>query len=63
MIIFAISWALWNERNNRVMVHKRPISEEETIIEIKRLLYVWGGNDKIFKSVFFRELVSHWKVL
>ncbi|XP_026428290.1 uncharacterized protein LOC113324181 [Papaver somniferum] len=62
-MIFAVCWALWNERNSRVMTRQRYKEEPETILEIKHLTYVWGGKEILFKFITFRELVTHWKVV
>ncbi|XP_026384653.1 uncharacterized protein LOC113280214 [Papaver somniferum] len=63
LIIFAISWTLWDERNRRVMAHKRPKEAEEIISDVKYLIYIWGSHQKWFSGLSFRELITHWKTI
>lgn len=42
IIPFAICWAIWGERNRRVMANKRSRVVETVVIEVKLLVFQWG---------------------
>ncbi|XP_026443725.1 uncharacterized protein LOC113343822 [Papaver somniferum] len=59
LVIFAICWSIWDERNRRVMAHMRLREDKVVITEVKLLLYNWGTNQNWFHFNSFRELVTH----
>lgn len=63
LLMFAICWVLWDERNRRVMTGKNPRSLGTLINEVKAKIYKLGAPANWFRHNTFRDLITHWKVI
>ncbi|OVA10600.1 hypothetical protein BVC80_3295g1 [Macleaya cordata] len=60
LILAAVVWCLWVERNRRAFEDKEK-SREKLIIEIKALIFYWASTMRSFQDVSFQNVIVNWR--